>query len=128
MDGIKRIALKLILGRMITTITELEQAHRYSLNPIRQSILREMIKLDEKHEIIPEGQQEFEIWSEGFAATGESGPARFHGTSIGIDFKDSCIKFSLANPKFLEYFDSSRMTYWGCELFDNEIEARKSFG
>lgn len=26
------------------------------------------------------------------------------------------------------YFNLEHLTYWGCRLFDNEIEARKSFG
>jgi len=26
------------------------------------------------------------------------------------------------------YFDPERLTYWGCRFFDNEHNARKSFG
>ncbi len=125
----KYVALVLNLSRLLDTISQLEEAHRYSLNPVRQSILKEIEKINNgDRELIPIGQQKFEIWSEGYAATGDSGSAHFHGTAIGENFKDACISFSNSNSEFKEYFDPSRMTYWGCELFDNEIEARKSFG
>jgi len=68
----------------------------------------------------------FEIWSEGFSATGQSGSAIRHGQGCvkAKSFKAACAKFFGAN----RYFNREKMTYWGCRLFDNEKEARKSFG
>lgn len=66
----------------------------------------------------------YRIWSEGYAATGQSSGAISHGIVEAASFKEACdIKFegdSLYSP--------DRMTYWGCQLFDNESDARKSFG
>jgi hypothetical protein len=70
----------------------------------------------------------WDIWSEGFAATGQRGRAYFHGTGHGSTFKEAVIDFASRDPEFAEYFDQKRMTYWGCRLFDNEADARKSFG
>ena len=78
--------------------------------------------------------KKFQIWSEGFRATGESQGAFFHGVSEGENFKDAVLKFVKNNPDFAEYFDSDTRDdieyfyYWGCRLFDNEQDARKSFG
>jgi hypothetical protein len=66
--------------------------------------------------------KEYEIWSEGFAATGESAKANFIGSIWGETFIDACknsgLKLSSYDPPI----------YWGCRLFDNEADARKSFG
>lgn len=70
----------------------------------------------------------FQIWSEGFRATGESAGAHYHGSSIGKDFKEACDRFAEENLTFWEYYDPNRMTFWGCKLYDNEHEARLSFG
>ncbi|HTB99873.1 MAG TPA: hypothetical protein VK705_04265 [Ferruginibacter sp.] len=90
--------------------------------------------------------KEYEIWEEGYSATGEHGGAIFLGKSIGRSFKEACCK--LMCEKHLEYlkevqsdeyngydnpndgwsYDPSTNTKWGCHLFDNEVDARKSFG
>lgn len=70
----------------------------------------------------------YEIWSEGYVATGESGGATMHGTISGDSFPDACSRYAKANPEFAKYFDAERLTYWGCRLFDSQDEAVKSFG
>jgi hypothetical protein len=70
----------------------------------------------------------FEIWSEGFAATGDSGEATLHGTATGQSFAEACLRLAKEQPAFAQHFDPDRMTYWGCRLFDNEADARKRFG
>jgi hypothetical protein len=98
--------------------------------------------------------KEFEIWSEGYAATGEHGTAFSHGIWPGDTFDDAVrnmIKhmsetergndiYSLyqRQERFIECPVSEehplgrRLTYvhsiWACRLFDNETDARKSFG
>ena len=77
---------------------------------------------------MPPPQYEFEIWSEGFAATGERGSAQLVGAASGLTFREACANFALEDEAFAEYFDSERLTFWGCRLFTNENDARRSFG
>ncbi|UOE58024.1 hypothetical protein [Cytobacillus oceanisediminis] len=70
----------------------------------------------------------FQIWSEGFETNGEKGQATLHGVGFGKDFKEACQYYARHNPVFEKNFDSDRMTYWGCRLFDNEEDARRTFG
>jgi hypothetical protein len=72
--------------------------------------------------------KKFEIWMEGFSATGESAPASLLGTSNGDTFKDAVIAFMDTRPDLGLQFDTSRMTYWGCRLYPTYKMARKSFG
>lgn len=75
--------------------------------------------------------KKYEIWSEGYLCTGMEGipeKAFCFGTEEGETFKDACIKFFLREERHKVYFDSNDMTYWGCRLFDNEVDARKSYG
>jgi hypothetical protein len=77
--------------------------------------------------IIGENQmtiKEYEIWSEGFVATGQHGFAHHHGRCSAGSFKDACKTFFKDDTCFNE----DRLTYWGCRLFDNEKEARETFG
>ena len=74
--------------------------------------------------------KKFEVWTEGYAATGESGKATFHGEFKGETLKDAVIKWrnTLTDPHSVKCVDLDRMTFWGCRFFDNETDARKSFG
>lgn len=72
--------------------------------------------------------KEYNIWSEGYIATGGSGKAYFHSKQEGLNFKDACKKFAEKDKDFAKYFDEKRMTYWGCKLFADESLARESFG
>jgi hypothetical protein len=89
--------------------------------------------------------KEFEIWSEGYAATGERAGAHFHGKAMGETFEDACKNFREPNdikdwegkvivPKGSPLnLDKNRdgsvkLSIWACRLFDNETDARKSFG
>ena len=72
----------------------------------------------------------FEIWSEGYITSGESGDATFHGKFKGETFKDAVIawKNSLTDTYSIECVDIDNMRFWGCRLFDNEKDARKLHG
>jgi hypothetical protein len=70
----------------------------------------------------------YEIWSEGFAATGERGTAMLHGTEEGDSFQDACDKLAKRDSEFAKDYDSKTLAYWGCRLFNNEAAARKEFG
>lgn len=105
--------------------------------------------------------KEFEIWCEGYSATGEHSPAHYYGKSWGKDFDEACINFRypedikrewalpgedpiiIKKGSDLNLDKNSDGTYrrgserggyggnysiWACQLFDNETDARKSFG
>jgi len=70
----------------------------------------------------------YHIWSEGFRATGEYGFANYFGSEKATSFQEACDLYALKNPEFATYYNADQLTYWGCRLFDNEADARKSFG
>ena len=72
--------------------------------------------------------KKYEIWSEGFVVMEGRGKAQLHGYAEGNTFKEACINYAKSDKEFDFYFDPNRMTYWGCKLFDNEADARVSFG
>lgn len=73
---------------------------------------------------VPEGKKRYHIWAEGFRMTGDSGQARYMGEVYASNFKEACETLFKGN----HLFDATRMTHWGCELFDNEADARRRFG
>lgn len=81
-------------------------------------------------------EKEFTIWSEGFAATGESGTAQKMGTAKGATFLDAVanLRDQLKREKPIKYgigyfrIEKKKAYYWGCRLFDNERAARRNFG
>jgi len=89
-------------------------------------------------EVTPkEEQSKYQVWLEGYAATGESGTAMqlnlpnedctlWEG---GVSFRAACLN-ALETLKWEidHYYDYARNTYWGCRFFDNEQDARKTFG
>ena len=74
----------------------------------------------------------FEIWIEGYLATGMEGTPNRASRIAVIDaetFADACVNFSKTEKaKGYGRFDKERLSFWGCRLFDNEQDARKSFG
>ncbi len=84
----------------------------------------------------------FQIWMEGYAATGERGTANMIGTGQGETFDDAVRDYMARTPKHgieengrNRYINESayqrrpsNWNIWGCNLYDNEAEARKTFG
>lgn len=68
--------------------------------------------------------QQWDIWVEGYQATGDRGVAQRVATVSAPSFKEACDKYFEKDPLYTK----ERLTYWGCKLFDNESDARKSFG
>lgn len=69
----------------------------------------------------------YQIWAEGYRATGEQGTATHFGGMEAKSFQQACDQF-FDPPQHRAYYDATRLTYWGCQLFDNEADARKRFG
>jgi len=76
---------------------------------------------------ILEEDKEFEVWLEGYSATGQEGKHQYIGKEKAKDFKEACykaIKKWCNNDKdFEEYYDSEKCTFWGCRCFDNEADS-----
>lgn len=89
----------------------------------------------------------YSIWAEGYIATGE------HGTAFELtdrnpieanSFDDAIEELIQRKPENTHYYSKytranftseedynnrrSNWSFWGCALFDNESDARKSFG
>ena len=68
----------------------------------------------------------FEVWLEGYKATGESRQAEFLGIHEASSFQEAC-KNAIKEWQD-EFYDEENNSYWGCGFFDNEIDARERFG
>lgn len=89
--------------------------------------------------------KEYEIWMEGYAATGERSGAHLVGKAFARNFAQACdivmcknhlewIK-TVNDPTNKEYnpprtwdYDPNRLSVWGCGLYWSEKLASKSFG
>lgn len=89
--------------------------------------------------------KEYEVWLEGYAATGEHGSAQLLGKAFARNFGQACHIVEchahlewiekVNKPDYGEYedgarwdYDPQRFTIWGCGLYWSEELARKSFG
>jgi hypothetical protein len=84
--------------------------------------------IDEQH---PTHTVTWEVWSEGYRATGESAGAKLEGKVEAETWPEACRKACVDSGRWKEQpggFDAKRLTVWGCRLFDNEADARRSFG
>lgn len=71
--------------------------------------------------------KEWEIWSEGFEIQGNIATADLLGKENAETWDDAVKKYMDKHPGKITA-DSRGYTDWGCRLFDNETDARKSFG
>lgn len=42
--------------------------------------------------------------------------------------QEACDAYAKSNPTWAKDYDMEQMTHWGCRLWDNEADARASFG
>jgi hypothetical protein len=66
----------------------------------------------------------FNIYCEGYAATGEFCPASWDGTVEAETFEEACQKLY----GHLNYYDPKTNRLWGMQLFDNATDAEKFLG
>ena len=95
--------------------------HRFAFCPFCGCIIKETMMDDMKV---------FQIWTEGFAATGEHGAAYKMGAAKAESFEEAC-QLVCGEAEFQKRhgtFDPESLSVWGCRLFDNEKDARKGFG
>ena len=72
--------------------------------------------------------KKYEIWSKGFRVTGCLGGTKKHGEIEADSFKEACDKLVKDDKDFERFYDSEMLTFWGCSLFCNEEDARRTFG
>lgn len=80
-------------------------------------------------------EREFEVWTEGYAATGEHGTATFHGKVAAKNLDEACIKLlgdsldkDSSRPDGYGRGSSGNYKVWACNCYDNETDARMHFG
>lgn len=75
-------------------------------------------------------KKDIALWLEGFSATGQSGTAQCLGTYNATDLDDAVKQYMASHPNSVDWdrFGRGRHAIWGCEIFDNESQARASFG
>ena len=66
----------------------------------------------------------YDVWMEGFVITGNTACARYIGSVEANSFKEACDIVCKDNSSY----NSEHLTIWGCGLYDNESDARRSFG
>ena len=71
--------------------------------------------------------KEYEVWMEGYRATGESAPHQFIGRVMAQSFKDACYiavkKWCKDDSEFKRYYNEEKQAFWGCRCFDNEKDS-----
>lgn len=74
----------------------------------------------------------YQVWVEGYAATGESGRATYFGEYEADSFEQACQKSVDAHggaAKCGGYNNAGKHpSVWACRMFDNETDARKAYG
>lgn len=112
--------------RLLTeALTHLKLAQEDSYVEETQDVINELQKVLQQPV-----SRNISLWMEGFAATGESGTAQYIGTYNAKDLDDAVKQYMEVRPNSVHWdrFGRGRHAIWACEIFDNEADARKSFG
>ena len=90
--------------------------------PIHKRIMPTMINNNPEPPI-----HTWDIWIEGYSSTGTSCTAQCLMRGVWAEtFKEAC-NIAARNMNFGD-LDNEPLSVWGCRLYDNEADARKSFG
>lgn len=72
---------------------------------------------------------EWEVWLEGYCVTGSSAKATFCGKFKGVTFEEAVLAWvATKGEDGKKFYNPESGVYWGCNFYDNEAEARKTFG
>lgn len=71
--------------------------------------------------------RQYEVWVEGYNCTGQSSKAQYLGKYTASSFVDACREACMCKCFPFELRDGIPIS-WGCRMFDNEADARKTFG
>lgn len=71
----------------------------------------------------------WDIWIEGYVATGNTAGHRLMGKAEGNTFREAVINFTNSDKaNSWGTFNEDRLSFWGCRVFDNHEDAAKAFG
>lgn len=75
----------------------------------------------------------WDVWIEGYQATGEHGHHELVGKFSGKTFQEACKSAAMELARcdmetFNKYYNKNQNTWWGCSFYDNEADAAKYFG
>jgi hypothetical protein len=77
-------------------------------------------------------KRQIELWMEGYAVTGNSGTARKVDTVYASTSEEALEMYANKNKGKVDVHtdEDGKKWYsdWGCKIYDNEVDARKSFG
>jgi len=78
-------------------------------------------------------EREFEVWCEGYRATVDRADATLLGRVVAADFDGAvrAVRDSMDDARSRACFEQQgvgRWTFWACRLWDNELDARESYG
>jgi len=71
------------------------------------------------------------LWEEGYVITGNSSRAKFLGNFEAETFEEACDMYAATLPdedRERHYKKEPYPAYWGCRIYDNEYDARFTFG
>ena len=68
--------------------------------------------------------KQYDIWMSGWQSNEGKFCAEYCGSVKANSFREACDKMFKGN----RFYNSENLTYWNCHLYDNETDARKSFG
>lgn len=76
--------------------------------------------------------KKYEVWMEGYQATGQHCPHKFVGEIEAESFKEACsiavkelCKASSCPEDFDRYYDEESCSFWGLRCFDNEKDSMR---
>ena len=123
--AVKRTCVNTKTGLPFDSLKEiLENATDQCLFDLRDNLISiGAMKADNSVEV-----KQWELWLEGYSATGQSVNAQFMGMYPGVTFADACDEWVKEDTSRKHCFNRNQLMYWGCRFFDNEAGARKAFG
>ncbi len=71
-----------------------------------------------------EGLRTIQVWREGYVVMEGRDGAHFFGAVEATSFREACDILLKNDPSY----SSKRLTWYGCQLFDNGNDAVKAFG
>mgnify|MGYP001558715694 CR=1 FL=1 len=86
------------------------------------------IKLTVNFNVVDNPPKIIPVWIEGWRDNGGGADATFKGYGVGHDLQEAIKELSDRAQLHIHKKDINRLMVWGCRFFDNEADARKSFG
>ena len=98
-----------------------------------ECVLREQATTDIKMSemslnVEPDKTCGIDLWMEGYYTNGDSSPARYCGHYKVSCLRDAVKEWAAEEASRAKNVNMEDLTFWGCGFFDNELEARRTFG